>query len=381
MRVLHVIPGVAAKYGGPSKAVIDMCRSLIHEAVDVTLISTDANGNGRLDVPLLQLTSFCGIRTIFFPRQGSCETFKLSMPMSRWLRKNVRNYDVVHIHSLFSHSSMAAARVCRFARVPYVLRPLGSLTEWAMRQKSVRKRLFMGMIGRRLLRGASAVHYTSLDEKEQSERILDARNGVVLPLGFERVEIECSNRIESRLLLILGRLHPVKGLEQFIDAFADVVSESPFSDWQALIAGDGEPSYVSELKRCVEARDKSSVIGFAGWVEGEAKDDLFRRAAVLVSTSQLESFGITIVEAMSRAIPVLVSRRVALAKGIADAEAGWVYDGTSADLRRVLRACLQSKDRERRGENAMAFSRRFSWEAITPLLLALYTSLTNEART
>src|SRR5439155_17790873 len=105
MKILHVIPGVAPRYGGPSQAIIQMCRALQTEGEEVLIASTDADGASRLRVETGAPTVYQGVPTIFFPRQWS-EAFKYSRSLARWLDANVDSFDVVHIHAVFSHSSI-----------------------------------------------------------------------------------------------------------------------------------------------------------------------------------------------------------------------------------------------------------------------------------
>src|SRR5215469_17035291 len=103
-----------------------MCRAILEAGSDALVVTTDADGRGRLDVPLGTITAFEGVPTIFFRRQAT-ESLKWSAPLAAWLRAHVAEYDVVHAHAVFSHAPLAAARACRAAGVPYIVRPLGTL--------------------------------------------------------------------------------------------------------------------------------------------------------------------------------------------------------------------------------------------------------------
>ena len=160
MRVLHVIPSVSERSGGPATAIIPMCRALMREGIEVLLVTTNAglsgaNGDG---------IEYKGVPARLFHSQWG-ESFKYSRPLASWLNANIRNFGVAHIHAVFNHSSVAAARACRDAGVPYVIRPLGTLDPWSMTQKSLRKRLFWQVAGKAMLQRAAAVHYTSEAEK------------------------------------------------------------------------------------------------------------------------------------------------------------------------------------------------------------------------
>ena len=127
MKVLHVIPSIAARYGGPSQAIYTMCRALQARGAEILIATTNADGSGELPVVLGKEIIYQGAPTIFFPRQWS-EALKYSRPLALWLEQNVRNFDLAHVHAVFSHACVGAARACRKNVVPYMVRPLGTLT-------------------------------------------------------------------------------------------------------------------------------------------------------------------------------------------------------------------------------------------------------------
>src|SRR5690242_6998127 len=128
MRVLHVIPSVAERSGGPATAIVPMCRALQQQGIEVLLVTTDA-GLDR-DPQLTQIRqNYKGVPAMFFPSQLG-DSFKYSRPLAAWLGSNIRHFSLAHIHAVFNHSSIAAAHICRRARVPYVVRPLGTLDPW-----------------------------------------------------------------------------------------------------------------------------------------------------------------------------------------------------------------------------------------------------------
>src|SRR5205085_10556057 len=125
---------------------------------------------------------------------------------------------------------VAAAKACRKKGVPYVVRPLGTLDPWSLRQKRLKKRLFWHLGVKQMLGGAAAIHYTALPEKKLAEESLSLARGVVVPLGIEMDSScgakEADNKEEldappsrSPYVLVLSRLHRKKGLELLLPAF------------------------------------------------------------------------------------------------------------------------------------------------------------------
>src|SRR6185503_6983505 len=105
-----------------------------------------------------------------------------------------------------------------------------------------------------------------------------------------------------------------KGLDVLLDAFLSLVQQPQYERWRLVIAGDGPVDHVVKLKATASAR--SDRIIFTGWLDGDAKDAVLGCASLLVLPSRQENFGLCVMEALSHAVPVLVSRDVNLAEEI-----------------------------------------------------------------
>ena len=359
MRVLHVIPSIAERSGGPATAIVPMCRALMQQGIDVLLVTTDAGLKDKA------VSEYKGVPVKLFPVEFG-ESFKYSRPLAAWLRESVRQFDVGHIHAVFNHSSVAAARACRQAGVPYLIRPLGTLDPWSMTQKSFRKRVFWQLAGKGMLQGAAAVHYTSEGEKLSTERLTGLNHGRVVSLGIEPPSLSLSEK-KDRYVLVLSRLHPKKGLDLLIEAF---LSLGQFQEWRLVLAGDGPTEYVSKLKSMAGS---SSRIEFTGWVDGEQKDKLLSGASLLALPSHQENFGLCVMEALSHAVPVLVSPGVNLAPEIVTAKAGWVAAIDHESLKAKLTEALSDEaELSKRGRAGQQLSRQYSWENAAKGLIQLY---------
>lgn len=387
MRVLQVIPSVAPRYGGPSRVVLGMCSALERRGVDALIATTDADGPGRLAVESGRLIRYAGVPTVFFPRQWS-EAFKYSRPLERWLGKNVGGFDVVHVHAVFSHACLAAAAACRRHGVPYVVRPLGTLDPWSLRQKRLQKRLLWYFGAARMLRHASAIHYTAADERRLAEQALHLGRGVVVPNGVDAAlldEAELTDELRRRYAslsdapyaLVLCRLHAKKGLELLIAAFLETTARAELRHWRLVVAGDGDPGYVGRLKELVARRAAGDRIVFTGWLDGELKRSALRGAALMVLPSRQENFGLSLVESLACGVPVLVSPHVNLAEHVARTGAGWIAPLDPAGFGRILAEALADDTaRRRRGAAGRALVReQFTWPAVAAQLVELYRTL------
>jgi len=376
-----------------------MCRALRARGHEVAIATTShglsgLNGNGR--GPRL----YNGTSTHFFPVQWG-DAFKYSRPLQTWLDENVRSFDVVHIHAVFNHSSIAAARSCRKYLVPYVVRPLGTLDPWSMQQKSLRKSLFWTLAGSRMLKRAGTIHYTAQAEFDLVKDSLGLTQGSVVPLGIESSDsvlgpqassparapnTDCDSRGQAGTpavpaptgpyVLFLSRLHPKKGLDVLINAFFELHKNQMFSEWCLVIAGDGDAAYVDSLKRLVSINAADDFVRFIGWVSRDEKRDVLRKASLLVLPSRQENFGLCVLEALAEGVPVVVSRDVNLAKDIADAGAGWISTIDVVGLENTLsEAMANNEQRLIRGVAGKVFSQNFSWESVAEKLENMYLSI------
>ena len=369
MRVLHVIPSVAERSGGPATAIVPMCRALQQEGIEVQLVTTDAGLHSDAIA-----SEYKGVPAMFFPSQLG-ESFKYSRPLAAWLRSNTRQFSLTHIHAVFNHSSVAAAHACHRDRVPYVVRPLGTLDPWSIRHKYLRKRLFWQALGKGMLRRAAAVHYTTEAEKLATQELFGLNHGKVIALGIDTKAVTTLSRDKAGdpYVLVLSRLHPKKSLDVLIDAFLAVVQESKFARWRLVIAGDGPADYVETLKRRAAGSDR---VTFTGWLDGEKKDAVLSCASLLALPSHQENFGLCVMEALSHSVPVLLSPHVNLAEEIVLANAGWIATVSKEALEaRLAEALGDQEELARRGRAGKQLSQKYSWKNTAKGLADLYRSI------
>ncbi|MGH9877013.1 MAG: glycosyltransferase [Nitrososphaerales archaeon] len=375
---------MAPRYGGPSQVIYTMCSALQSQGIEILIATTNADGSGELPVALGEKIVYQDVATIFFARQWS-EALKYSRPLALWLEDNVKNFDLAHIHAVFSHSCVAAANACGKQRVPYIVRPIGTLDPWSLKQKSIRKRLFWHLGVKQMLRKAAAIHYTAAEERRLVEAELGLRKGVVIPegidLSFTERQMEPFDILQSKIghspyVLALSRIHPKKGFELLIESFATLKKGGLFGNWRLVFAGDGDVRYVNQLKTLAQQKGLNGDAIFVGWLDGSGKYAALRNASLLVMPSYQENFGISLVEAMAYSVPVLVSPYVNLAPEIEKAGAGWIAALSKEELARTLAEALGSEEeRKQRGERARSLAQNFAAPVVAKRLLDLYRSV------
>lgn len=366
-----------------------MCRALQAQGIEVLIATTNADGSNELSVTLGEKIIHQGVGTIFFTRQWS-EALKYSRPLAQWLEDNVNDFDLAHIHAVFSHACVAAAGACRKLRVPYLVRPLGTLDPWSLKQKRTRKKLFWHLGVKQMLTGAAAIHYTTNEEKRLVETTLKLTKGVVVPnsidLSFVERSIEPFYQQRPELgnnpyILALSRIHPKKGFELLIESFAALKKLGMFGDWRLVFAGAGDAEYVNQLKALTRREGLNGDAIFTGWLDGADKYAALKGASLMALPSYQENFGISLIEAMAYGVPVLVSPHVNLAPEIMESGAGWVAQLSKENLSTTLAEALRNeRERKHRGDKGRALSQSFAAPVVARRLLDLYQLLIDGGR-
>lgn len=303
-----------------------MARALAYRQIEVDVVTTDDDGTGRRlpnvehGVPAQR----DGFRVFYFPKQT--EFYKVSLPMLLWLMRHVHEYDLVHVHAVFSFSTLAAGWSSSLRGVPFIVRPLGVLNSWGMnnRRRWIKAWSFR-LLDKPLLNRASAMHYTSIHERDDAARLHLKAAPEVVPLGldllpFDRLPnaalfLDQHPDIAGRpVVLFLSRLDRKKNVELLLESFAQI--SEPVC---LVIAGSGEVDYVSSLKARAKRLGVTDRVIWVGHLSGQTKLAALAATTVYVLPSESENFGIALLEAMASGLPCISTPGVALAAESASA--------------------------------------------------------------
>ena len=385
MRVLHVIPSISPLRGGPSRAVIEMVAALRLQEVDAAILTTNDHGPGlHPDLVTGRWQQHQGVPVLAFPRWSppvaALREFAISPGLSFWLARHLKDYDLLHIHALFSYPSTTAMAQARWAGVPYILRSIGQLSPWSLAQSRGRKRLMLRLIERRNLQRAAALHFTTVAERDEAAALGLAPPSLVLPLGVRGPEPAAAaaggrDGAAPVRFLFLSRLHPKKRLENLLDALALLQRLRPDAPWELAIAGEGEPRYVAGLQERSRRLGLGSRCRWLGFVEGEAKWQLLQAADWYVLPSAAENFGIAAVEALAAGTPVILSPEVAVAADVERCGAGLVCGSDPEALTLALGQALERPSLSMRASALNLAQMDFSWSTIALQLRDAYRQL------
>ena len=386
MKVLQVIPSLSWVHGGPSRAIRVIERALIHQGVSVETIATDDDGYGaRLQRDCGKaLTEEGSIRRYF---RKWFDFYIVAPGMLIWLLRNVQHYDVVHVHAQFSFASLAGAWTARRAGVPYIIRPLGTLSRYSLQSRRPWvKKLSLLLFEKRLLRGAAAVHFTSELEQKEALALGVSLRSRVIPLAVEGVPVPSRATVEqhfprltnSDVVLYLSRIDPKKNLEGLLRAFALCARGRP--RLQLLVVGAGATTYLSSLISLARELGIEQKVVWAGHLSGEAKAAAFGVASVFALLSFSENFGIAAVEALAAGVPSVLSEGVAIAADAREAGAAVVTTTEPELIAHAISTLIDDAGaRQHMSDLARAFAEQnYSVSAMGQSLFDLYNHVVEE---
>jgi glycosyltransferase involved in cell wall biosynthesis len=364
MRVLQVTDSLAAGSGGTAAACAQLSTTLAESSIDVSLMTcsgSDPAGAWPLDPRIAEARCApAGPR-----RLGWCPHFRRAAA-------SLPRPDLVHIHGLWRLHYWQAARYARRLRVPAVVSVHGMLYRNALGERAALKRAARALFQDAVLDGAGCLHATAPEEVLEIRRAGFAGPVALIPWGVAIPEGPGGNGngAGARNVLYLGRVHPRKGLDVLLRAWARADGRGS----RLVVAGADPVGHRSELVTLAAELGIDASIEWRDVVTGESRERLFRDAAVLVLPSGFENFGLVVAEALARGIPVIATRGTPWAS-LAEERCGWWIPQSVDTLAAALSDALARSDDElramgQRGRRLVAD--RFGWERVAAAMRELY---------
>lgn len=376
LRLLNVISSVNPRDGGPMEWVRQYGTCAQAQGHDIHVLS--------LDPPQAPWVREFPLRT--FAVGAQAKGF-WSTGLLRFLRERATEYDAVIAHGLWRFPSFGTWLGLRRSPVPYFVYTHGMLDPWfnqAYPLKTVFKGLYYRLTEAAVLRDARAVLFTCEEEKRlaaTSFRPYAIRQGLCLPLGIASPPPEAERQraaFEERFpnltgrpyLLFLSRIHPKKGCDLLIRAFAEQARQD--QALQLVMAGPDQTGWQGELQTMAQQLGVANRIHWTGMISGDVKWGAIRGAEAFVLTSHQENFGIAVVEAMACGVPVLISDKINIYKEIVADGAGICATDDQSGATELLGQWLAMDDDQRqtmRQRTRDSYLLRFEVDAATRTLL------------
>lgn len=324
---------------------------------------------------------------------STCGPQKLRyMPNFRsYLKRNGRDFNLYVLHGSYTYPTYAASRLCYKASIPYIFTPHGSLDPAVRVKHPRRNRLIDFLYHDRVVRGASACHFTSEEERSSCERPIWIRS-FVEPLGIDLGRIPKQQGPRGRfreryripddaiLLLFLSRITRKKGIDILLRAFRKLAS-GPANIFLALCGPVDE-----DMRGLIEAASREQNIGnrlkITGLLLGEDKDAAFLDSNYFVLPTYSENFGIAAFEALAYGLPLITTTGMNLHAELAQSGRVKIIEPTADALTRGLLDAVNKTWRPlgTPDEARIWLDGKFSWRVRADHILQRYSQIMTEVR-
>jgi len=377
MNILHIFGSFTASHGGIAQALNGLTTAQAKLGHDVTVVASIKPGEED------EVFRPEAVKVVI-PMQDKLERIWdcHSLELRRDLEDNLIGTDIVHIHGIWHYPSFLGSKLANKGKIPYIIAPHGSLDSWCLEYKGTKKKLYMGLIQKRQLLGASLIHAVSDAESKDVKtlfpdvKIRTIHNGVDVPKAVtneDRVFVETIFPwlTGRRIILFLGRIHPIKGLDILIKAFSE--AKRTQITHALVIAGSDQANLKNELKELAKRLAVEDKIFFTGFVEGVAKKSLLAAAEMLVQPSHSEGFSGSILEAMAFSKPVIISTGCDFPE-VAVEDAGVIVRPDPHELAAAMDRISSNIEltKEMGANGRRLIERKYSWDQIAGETIEMY---------
>lgn len=371
MKVAIMVGSLTRSAGGLFNSVRLSSKYLLGQGVDV-----DVFGYERVDVAS-DLNEWLPI--VPKPLGSSFRSIATRLGVPGAL--DAEDYDLVHQHGIWQPFSLSTRSWGKRLDRPVVISPRGMLDAWAMRNSAWKKRIAMRLFERSNLKSASCLHALNANEMETMRRLGLENPVAIIPNGVTPGVMERTiappdayARESRRKLLFLGRLHPKKGLIETLDGWARAqgIDDSLAKDWVLVIAGWDDGGHLGELERHADSLGIAGSVMFSGPAFGAEKESILHHSDAFVLASHSEGLPMSVLEAWSHALPVLMTSACNLPEAF-DIGAAIEISTAPEEMARTIAVSLTDPSLSYYGETGRELvSNKFTWERISRDLASLY---------
>ena len=334
MRLLHVVHTLNPDRGGPSESVRMFVRAHQRAGNEVEVATLDGPADGP------EADGYKGLLNCpVHPCGPGKSNYGFNPQLEVWLKSNRQRFDGVIVNGVWQYHGVAARKALA-GRKPYVVFAHGMLDPYFKARyplKHLKKLIYWILQEHRNLNNAQAVCFTSEEEKRVAGGGFPfcRFNRVVVPYGTmgpdgdpEKQKAafqEAWPRLAGKpYLLFLGRVHPKKGCDLLLEAFARVAN----AELQLVMAGPDETGWGMELRAQAQRLGISERVTWTGMLRGDVKWGAFFAAEAFILPSHQENFGIAVADALACGLIPLISDKVNIAPDVAADGAGLVEADT-----------------------------------------------------
>jgi glycosyltransferase involved in cell wall biosynthesis len=349
MKIVHYFEYVRKEDGGIVRAVIDMCTLLAAQGHEVIFLSADPK-----DVPPAWRQALPSTPRLV-DIGGRLPGGFLSPRAARAARAVLKGADALHLHGTWHRSNLQISLAALAEDVPYVWSMHGMLDDWATSLKAPKKRIYMALVVRGMIRRCSAIVCAASGELDDSCKWFPRQKGRVIPLVFD---LEPFRRLPgpelaqahfpplkagSPTILFLSRLVENKGPDLVIAAVSLLRAQGTAVN--LVVAGSGDPAYERSLRAQVRQLQLQDQTTFTGHIEGDLKLSLLQACDLFILPTVHENFGFATLEAIACGRPAITTKGTMIWRELEEGGGAIIVDRTAEAIADAVAPLLADQSR------------------------------------
>lgn len=379
MKILHIIASLQEKYGGPSVLLPQLSFKQKGKNNDVEILTTYLF-NEKDEKKYFFLNKGIKLR-----RFRVYTNYRFSFRLLIWLICNLKNYDCVHIHSIYRFPNDIAILISLFQKFPLVFSPHGSLDPYLLNRSQYK---LFGIICKKLINfllniplSNATFHFTAKEERKICIlKNIVSKSFIIPPLVIEKKDTVNLKKnflkdylhinFDSFLIGYIGRLHEKKNIDSLIKGFNFIKNPK----LKLVIIGPGSKEYKRYLKKIIK-QTKNQNIFLLDFIPHDQIDKYMYSFDLYALPSHSENFGITILEALSLEIPVLISNKVNIYQNIENYKCGKIiYDNSDKSISRAIEQIVENKEefKKMKENSTRLIKSEYSWDNLIQKYMIMY---------
>lgn len=385
MNILHIVPSFAPCFsaGGVVNASYQIAKKQVASGHNVTVYTTDSckerlkfDNNYKVNVDGVNVYYFKNVSNKFKNKV----TIDTPIKLVKTLKKEINNFDIIHIHEHRHSLAIATHHYALKNNIPYIVQAHGSVLPFFQKEKL--KEIFDKIWGFNILHDACKVFALTEIEKQQYLKMnVKEENIEIVPLGINLEEYEklpekgkfrkkYQIKSDEQILLFLGRIHEIKGLDLLIKSFSKINNNKV-----KLVIVGADYGFLDQIKILIKKHDLEDKIIFTGVLTGESKKEALVDCDIFVMPSKYESFTTSGLEAMASYKPLILTRNNHIHKWV-EGKTGLTCEYDVDSLANSIKILLNdSKLQKEFGINGKSLiNNKYNWDIIEKQIETIYKS-------
>ena len=367
MKLLVISPSFEPAWvqGGVVRCLSVLCKALAKSGIEVIVYTTNCSGTNRyLNVPLNKPVKTDGVKVWYFKSSFGPKNDFYSKDLIKKLRQ-LGKVDIIYVAAIWQWLGVKSVLIAQKKKIPVIIGTHGSFAKRLRKKSKIRKYIFYYFFLKKTLRRANSIHITANKEKEDAAGWLNHLPVKNIPNAVS-IQAQQSSQDElgkfrkhykipicAPVMISAGRPDWKKRNDIVILALKEM------KDWYFVIAGKDDNEIAHQWKKIAAENEVADRIIWTGFLDDKNLEIAMKASDLFVLISENENFGMVVVEAMLRGLPVIVNKEVGVWEYLFNKNVGKLAEKNPNSVAKALSSFQNDKKSwEKKKQNSLHFSQK-----------------------